>query len=108
MLYTSEASLGQLCVLRRLRASLARDDDARLNPELSNVPDTAVLRKWADGADLKAIMTSPGVWRIRRSERSPIIELTKVADHGTGNVISENFLKWREGLVAREVAQLLR
>jgi RAT1-interacting protein len=52
-------------------------------------------------------MTSPGVWRIRRQERSPIIEVSKVADHGTGNVISQDFLKWREGLVAREVAQLL-
>jgi RAT1-interacting protein len=59
------------------------------------------------GSDLKAIMTSPGVWRIRRQERSPAIEISKVADHGTGNIISADFLKWREGLVAREVAQML-
>jgi hypothetical protein len=59
------------------------------------------------GADLKAIMTSPGVWRIRRQERSPVIEVSKVAEQGTGTVISDDFLKWREGLVAREVAQLL-
>jgi len=44
---------------------------------------------------LKATITSDGVWRIRRQERSPNIEIFKVEETGHGDIISDEFINWR-------------
>ncbi|KPI42515.1 Decapping nuclease rai1 [Cyphellophora attinorum] len=44
---------------------------------------------------LKTIITSEGTWRIRKRERSPDLEVFKVEETGTGDILSEAFLRWR-------------
>jgi RAT1-interacting protein len=39
-----------------------------------------------------------GVWRIRRQERSPIIEIFRMEETGYGDILSDEFLDWRLGL----------
>lgn len=46
-------------------------------------------------SDLKSTITTEGVWRIRRQERSPIIEIFKIEDAGHGDILSQEFLDWR-------------
>lgn len=57
---------------------------------------------------LKQTVTGTGVWRISRRERSPVIEAYKISDDGTGDIISPAFLKWREEMLARQVADMLK
>lgn len=53
---------------------------------------------------LKATITGEGVWRIRRKERSPVIEAFKVEDAGYGDILSEEFVNWRhQGITSGEV-----
>ena len=48
---------------------------------------------------LKQTITSEGLWRIRRKGKSPIVEVFKVEESGHGNVLSSEFLHWRnEGI----------
>ncbi|TKA82455.1 Decapping nuclease rai1 [Cryomyces minteri] len=47
-----------------------------------------------------------GVWRIRRRERSPVIEIWKVEDAGTGGILSREFVAWREELRGREGVEM--
>jgi RAT1-interacting protein len=44
---------------------------------------------------LKATITEDGVWRIRRKERSPAIEVFRVEETGHGDVLSDEFINWR-------------
>lgn len=44
---------------------------------------------------LKDTVTTEGTWRIRKRERSPNLEVFKVEESGTGDILSEAFLKWR-------------
>lgn len=44
---------------------------------------------------LKQQVNEPGIWKMRGS--SSAINLWKVADHGTGDIVSEEFLDWRAG-----------
>jgi RAT1-interacting protein len=44
---------------------------------------------------LKATITEDGVWRIRRKERSPTIEVFRVEETGHGDVLSDEFINWR-------------
>jgi RAT1-interacting protein len=44
---------------------------------------------------LKATVTGDGVWRIRRRERSPTIEVFKVEEAGHGDILSDEFINWR-------------
>ena len=44
---------------------------------------------------LKTIITSEGVWRIRREESSPIIEVFKYELSGHGDILSPEFIEWR-------------
>lgn len=41
------------------------------------------------------MIRSDGVWRIRKRERVPKIEVIKVEESGHGDIISEAFLQWR-------------
>lgn len=40
-------------------------------------------------------------------ERSPAIEIVKIEESGTGNILTAEFLEWRKQLYAREVAIML-
>lgn len=51
---------------------------------------------------LKETITSDGVWRIRRRERSTVIEVIKNEESGHGDIISPEFVEWRLGREANE------
>jgi len=51
---------------------------------------------------LKATITEDGVWRIRRKERSPTIEIFRVEETGHGDIISDEFINWRIKLSLKE------
>ncbi|KAG0648582.1 Decapping nuclease RAI1 [Hyphodiscus hymeniophilus] len=44
---------------------------------------------------LKAKVTGDGVWRIRRKERAPVIEIFKLEETGHGDIVSDEFINWR-------------
>ncbi|KAL9108952.1 MAG: hypothetical protein Q9227_006348 [Pyrenula ochraceoflavens] len=47
---------------------------------------------------LKSVITGDGVWRIRKRERTPKIEVFKLEDTGYGDILSDDFIKWRSSL----------
>lgn len=69
---------------------------------------TSAFLEW-----LKATVTEEGTWRIRKREKVPYLEVFKVEESGTGDILSKTFLDWRTqelatGLVANadETSQL--
>lgn len=44
---------------------------------------------------IKATVIGDGVWRIRRKERSPTIEIFKLEETGHGDILSDEFINWR-------------
>lgn len=50
---------------------------------------------------LKGTVTSDGVWRIRRRERTPVIEVFKHEETGYGDILSPEFVTWRMTLTER-------
>ena len=46
---------------------------------------------------LKGIINNDGVWRIRKKEKASCIEVFKVQDTGHGDILSQEFLDWRNG-----------
>lgn len=52
---------------------------------------------------LKETIIGEGVWRIRKREKSPVIEVFKIEDSGTGSIISDAFIEWRLDLLPRIV-----
>jgi hypothetical protein len=46
-------------------------------------------------ADLKATITTDGVWRIRRQERSPVVEVFQIEETGHGDILTDDFINWR-------------
>ena len=51
---------------------------------------------------LKRTITTNGVWRIRRRERSPVIEVFKNEESGYGDILPPEFVEWRNGMDANE------
>ncbi|MCJ1341114.1 decapping endonuclease targeting mRNA [Bachmanniomyces sp. S44760] len=51
---------------------------------------TATFLQW-----LKDTITTEGVWRIRRRSQSTLIEVFKEIETGHGDILSEEFLQWR-------------
>ncbi|KAI4724211.1 rai1 protein [Aureobasidium sp. EXF-10728] len=49
---------------------------------------------------LKQTIVGEGVWRIRREAKSTAIEVFKVEEQGTGNILTQNFIDHRNGLLA--------
>lgn len=45
---------------------------------------------------LKATITTEGVWRIRKAEQSPCIEVFKLEESGHGDILSSEFVRWRQ------------
>jgi hypothetical protein len=41
------------------------------------------------------VITGDGVWRIRKRERDPKVEVYKLEQSGHGDILSENFVSWR-------------
>ncbi|KAF9892179.1 decapping endonuclease targeting mRNA [Aspergillus nanangensis] len=44
---------------------------------------------------LKSTIQEEGTWRIRKSEKSSVIEVFKIEESGTGDIISSSFAAWR-------------
>ncbi|PLN79234.1 HLA class III protein Dom3z [Aspergillus taichungensis] len=44
---------------------------------------------------LKSTISEGGTWRIRKPEKSSLIELYKLEESGTGDILSSSFLEWR-------------
>lgn len=44
---------------------------------------------------LKNIITSEGVWRIRREQSSPVIQIFKYESSGYADILSPEFIEWR-------------
>ncbi|KAM0793828.1 RAI1 like PD-XK nuclease-domain-containing protein [Usnea florida] len=53
---------------------------------------TATFLEW-----LKQTINSGGIWRIRRRERSAVIEVFKVEESGYGDILLPAFVEWRNG-----------
>ncbi|MCJ1307932.1 decapping endonuclease targeting mRNA [Agyrium rufum] len=51
---------------------------------------TAEFLEW-----LKVTVVGDGVWRLRRRDRSPVIEVFKIEESGYSNILSEEFIQWR-------------
>ena len=51
---------------------------------------------------LKRTITTNGVWRIRRRERSPVIEVFKNEEYGYGDILPPGFVEWRNAMDANE------
>lgn len=47
---------------------------------------------------LKQVVQSEGVWRIRKLERSHVIEVVKMEESGHGDLLSSSFKSWRESM----------
>jgi RAT1-interacting protein len=52
---------------------------------------------------LKQTIVGEGVWRIRREAKSSAIEVFKVEEQGTGNILTQNFIDHRNRLLAGEL-----
>lgn len=44
---------------------------------------------------LKQTIQQDGVWKIRKREKSPVIEVIKVEESGHGGILSPAFTEWR-------------
>lgn len=59
---------------------------------------------------LKRTITTNGIWRIRRREGSPVIEVFKIEGSGYDNILAPDFVEWRNGMDAhkanREIADM--
>ncbi|PGH14419.1 protein rai1 [Helicocarpus griseus UAMH5409] len=51
---------------------------------------TAKLLEW-----LKLVINDEGLWRIRKQEKSPVIEVFKLEESGHGGILSQAFVDWR-------------
>jgi hypothetical protein len=41
------------------------------------------------------VIAEDGVWRIRKREKVPKLEVCKLEESGHGDILSENFVRWR-------------
>ena len=51
---------------------------------------------------LKGTITGDGVWRIRRKERAPVIEVFKLEEAGHGDILLDEFINWRIKLALKD------
>ncbi|OJD26677.1 decapping nuclease rai1 [Blastomyces percursus] len=84
-------------ILRRLEEMATRDIPGLVTRKGKGTWDgnicinfTAKLLEW-----LKLVIKDEGLWRIRRQEKSPVIEVFKLEDSGHGGILSEVFVDWR-------------
>lgn len=55
---------------------------------------TSAVLEW-----LKEVIVGEGVWRIRKAEKSSVLEVYKIEESGTGNILSDAFLEWRNSVL---------
>jgi len=48
---------------------------------------------------LKATINTDGVWRIRKREKSSVLEVFRLEESGTGNILSDAFVEWRTSVL---------
>ncbi|KAL2374072.1 decapping endonuclease targeting mRNA [Blastomyces gilchristii] len=84
-------------ILRRLEEMATRDIPGLVSRKGKGTWDgnvcinfTAKLLEW-----LKLVIKDEGLWRIRRQEKSPVIEVFKLEDSGHGGILSQAFVDWR-------------
>lgn len=65
-----------------------------LSPHRSEALDE-ILAKYVRSAGLKGVINSEGIWRIRKAERSSVIEVFKIQETGQGDILSPEFMEWR-------------
>lgn len=53
-------------------------------------------------AGLKHVIQGDGVWRIRKLEKSHVIQVYKVEESGHGDILSSAFKTWRESSVGND------
>ncbi|KAH8689683.1 putative Dhp1-interacting protein Din1 [Talaromyces proteolyticus] len=51
---------------------------------------TAAFLEW-----LKSVVNTDGIWRIRKRDKSPVIEVYKLEESGHGDILSSKFTTWR-------------
>ncbi|GAB7347934.1 hypothetical protein MBLNU459_g5448t1 [Dothideomycetes sp. NU459] len=56
---------------------------------------------------LKQTIVGDGVWRIRRAANNPDIEVFRVQETGTGEILKQSFIDWRTQLLAGDIAARL-
>ncbi|EON65981.1 hypothetical protein W97_05223 [Coniosporium apollinis CBS 100218] len=56
-------------------------------------------------AFLKETITSDGVWRIRRRRNSSLVEVLKMEETGYGDILSTEFVEWRQQMAAQAQSQ---
>lgn len=57
---------------------------------------------------LRQTIVGRGVWKIRRRQGSPIVEVFRIQDTGHGEIVSQEFVEWRQKMQALKVAELLK
>ncbi|EER40573.1 HLA class III protein Dom3z [Histoplasma capsulatum H143] len=85
-------------ILRRLEEMVTRDIPGLVARQGKGTWDgnicinfTAKFLEW-----LKLVIKDEeGLWRIRRQEKSPVIEVFKLEDSGHGGILSQAFVDWR-------------
>ncbi|KAK2743116.1 decapping endonuclease targeting mRNA [Onygenales sp. PD_40] len=84
-------------ILRRLEETVTRDIPGLVARQGKGTWDgnvcinfTAKLLDW-----LKVTIRDEGLWRIRKQEKSPVIEVFKLEESGHGGILSQNFVEWR-------------
>ena len=45
---------------------------------------------------LRTTVTEGGIWRLQKREKTPTIDVFKLEETGTGDILSRSFLQWRE------------
>jgi hypothetical protein len=60
-------------------------------------PITSDKVDYSRDVGLKQSITSDGVWRIRRLENSPVIEILRYEETGHGDILHPDFIQWRSG-----------
>lgn len=48
---------------------------------------------------LKGNINTDGVWRIRKREKSPVLEVFRLEEGGTGDILSGAFVEWRTSIL---------
>lgn len=57
---------------------------------------SAAESHWTDPfTGLKSIIRGNGTWRIRKREKSSVVEVFKIEESGYGDIISPAFSAWR-------------
>lgn len=77
---------GNTCI--NFTASFLECKVLALYPVLEDLAERVLL-------GLKSNISSEGVWKIKRKERSSVIELFKVEECGHCDILSEEFVSWR-------------